>query len=547
MSFDISKDQPLDRAEGRWSDLARKKAEIIAPLLGLTPIPADLLAQACRSAGVLLSKPEGEVSHQTIRNWLHDFERDGLDGLERRPRCTKDKTRLPPVLAEAIRGWVLSPKKYSIAKVHRLAIRYARNVLKLEEPDLPSYKQVEYIADRIPDDEKLLAHAGVRAFRAARDMHVRFEAEYANQIWQCDHHQLDMIVVDHDTAEELGRPWITKVQDDYSRAICGYHLSLDDPSSISIALALRHAMLPKADPRWPIHGIPSILYIDNGKDFSSRHIEDVALHFGIELHFHEPYHPQAKGKIERIFRTLEEMCIHDLDGYVGSNPQKRPRRVTPKRTLAQVAAEIDQFIFDYLDRPHGTTKMKPHDRWLDSPRAIRTVDKPDDLDYLLRSTTRKVRKDGIHFNNAIYLDRDGVLQKYIGMSLLIFYDPRDYMLIRIYSHQQGQQRFLCEAVAQTTKDNKISAATIAEQNRRRRQALSKQIRGSQHRGNQALHALQQAETPLAPEAAGDPQPGTSPQEKQIAHQAHSDDDEPTEAEIEALRRRLQYRYKGASS
>src|SRR6266511_2331433 len=149
-------------SDGRWSELARQKAEIIKPLLGQRPVPADLLAAACRAAGALLESANGNVSHQTIRNWIADYEREGLDGLERKSRSTRGLTTLDPKLSEAIRGWILSPKCYSLAKVHRLAIRYARTVLKVADDSLPSYRQIRYVDRQIPLNEKLLAHHGVR-------------------------------------------------------------------------------------------------------------------------------------------------------------------------------------------------------------------------------------------------------------------------------------------------------------------------------------------------------------------------------------------------
>ena len=123
----------------------------------------------------------------------------------------------------------------------------------------------------------------------------------------------------------------------------------DDPGSMAIASALYHAFLPKPQSQewWPMYGLPRMIYIDNGKDWISRHIEVGALTFDIKLERHEPYHPQSKGKIERLFRTLEDMCIHPLDGSVGSNTRTRPKKITPNLTMEQVRVQIERFIRDY--------------------------------------------------------------------------------------------------------------------------------------------------------------------------------------------------------
>jgi hypothetical protein len=69
-----------------------------------------------------------------------------------------------------------------------------------------------------------------------------------NAIWQGDHTPLDIFLVRPDG--EFAKPWLTVVIDDYSRAIAGYFLSFDDPSTLHTSLALRQAIWRKGDPRW---------------------------------------------------------------------------------------------------------------------------------------------------------------------------------------------------------------------------------------------------------------------------------------------------------
>jgi transposase InsO family protein len=59
------------------------------------------------------------------------------------------------------------------------------------------------------------------------------------------------------------RPWLTIVIDDYSRAIAGYYLGFDAPSSMRTSLALRQGIWRKGHPHWQICGVPDILYTDN--------------------------------------------------------------------------------------------------------------------------------------------------------------------------------------------------------------------------------------------------------------------------------------------
>ena len=79
------------------------------------------------------------------------------------------------------------------------------------------------------------------------------------------------------------RPWLTAVIDDYSRSIAGYFLSFDPPSSLRTSLAMRQAIWRKADAHWQVCGIPDVLYVDNGADFVSKHLEQVAVDLKIRL------------------------------------------------------------------------------------------------------------------------------------------------------------------------------------------------------------------------------------------------------------------------
>ena len=80
-------------------------------------------------------------------------------------------------------------------------------------------------------------------------------------------------------------------------------------------LALRQGIWRKGDPHWEICGIPDVLYTDNGSDFRSKHLEQVAADLKIRLVFSTPGQPQGRGRIERFFRTVNEMFLCDLDGY----------------------------------------------------------------------------------------------------------------------------------------------------------------------------------------------------------------------------------------
>ena len=94
---------------------------------------------------------------------------------------------------------------------------------------------------------------------------------------------------------------------------------LGAPSSLHTALALRQAIWRKANPSWPIQGIPDVLYVDHGSDFTSDHLGQVAAALRIELIHSTVARPQGRGKVDgynssnRLFTQIERiMEINEL-------------------------------------------------------------------------------------------------------------------------------------------------------------------------------------------------------------------------------------------
>jgi putative transposase len=73
--------------------------------------------------------------------------------------------------------------------------------------------------------------------------------------------------------------------------ILGFHLSLDAPSSTSVALALSHPVLPKrlsleseaVSGSWAAEGLPEMIHLDNTKEFHSNALKRGCREHGILL------------------------------------------------------------------------------------------------------------------------------------------------------------------------------------------------------------------------------------------------------------------------
>ena len=206
--------------------------------------------------------------------------------------------------------------------------------------------------------------------------------------------------------------------DDFSRAIAGYYLAFEPPSLAAHLSCLAPGHLEQGDAHWPICGIPEILYTDNGSDFTSHHLAQVAPDLKMRLVFSTPGKPQGRGRIERFFRTVNEMLLCDLDGYT-----RRSRR-QPGLTLDRLEEQFRVFLLEvYHRRASSGDRDRPH-RALGGRRlSTRMPDSLEQLDLLLMQEVkaRKVQPDGIRFRNIRYLST--TLAAYVGELVTIRYDP----------------------------------------------------------------------------------------------------------------------------
>jgi putative transposase len=219
------------------------------------------LAHAARQAG---------ISVRTAERWLARYRQVGLAGLARSIRSDAEARRLPDDLLTVIEGMGLKKPRASAAAIHRRVSSLAS----AQGWAIPSYSTVYAILADLDPAMVALAHEGASAFRNRYELIHRHRADSANAIWQADHTMLDLLILDQ--RGKPARPWLTTVIDDYSRAIAGIMVFFGAPSILNTSLALRQAIWRKGDAAWPVCGIPDMLYVDHGSDFTSKHLDQVA-------------------------------------------------------------------------------------------------------------------------------------------------------------------------------------------------------------------------------------------------------------------------------
>ncbi|MCB0597417.1 MAG: DDE-type integrase/transposase/recombinase [Lewinellaceae bacterium] len=429
---------------------ALKKFKLIKPHLE-QGIPLTHIAQ------------EKQVPLRTMRRWAKRYREHGLSGLEAKPRCDKNRRRsVSEELEQMARAFALQKPRLNIATIHRKIAALAKQ----QGQAAPKYNVIYDIVQKMDPRLIALAHEGSVAYRNKYELIYRRETSCVNEIWQADHTLLDILLVD-----EKGnptKPWLTIIEDDYSRAISGYYLSFDYPCAVNTALALRQAIWRKDNPQWQVCGIPEILYTDNGGDFISEHIEKVCASLKIRMINSIPGRPQGKGRVERFFLTLLQQLLEELPGYAPGDAT----RAKASLALEQFSVKLEDFIIHtYHQTPHSVTGVPPIERWLGDGFLPQLPESLEQLDLLLLTVpkSRKVHRDGIRFKQFRYMSP--TLAAFVGEQVTVRYDPRDLAEIRVYLDGE----FICPAICQDIAGQVVSLKEIKKARQKVKRGLRKEI------------------------------------------------------------------------
>lgn len=458
------------------SDEAKLKQEIIESLL--EPCDRATYGQRLKDAAKKLGK-----SVRTVQRLVKQWEQEGLAGLTPRERADKGQHRISQEWQDFIIKTYREGNKGSKRMTRKqVALRVQAKAAELGEDKYPNFRTVYRVLQPIIDaqeQKKSVRSPGWRGSmlsvktRTGEDISV----EYSNHLWQCDHTLVDVLLVDKD-GDVIGRPWLTTVIDTYSRCIMGIRLGFDAPSSDVVALALRHAILPKQYSNeyklhcdWGTYGKPEYFYTDGGKDFRSNHLRQIGVELGFTCMLRD--RPSEGGVVERPFGTFNTELFSMLAGYVGSNVQKRPEdaQKDARLTLRDLEQLLVRYIVDNynqrIDARMG--EQTRFQRWEAGLLATPDLMSDRELDIcLMKQTNRSIYREGyIRFENLMY--RGEYLAGYAGERVVLRYDPRDITTILVYRREHDRDVFLAKAHAQNLETEQLSIEEIKTSNKKLRE------------------------------------------------------------------------------
>lgn len=350
--------------------------------------------------------------------------------------CHRARRDVEAIIEDHLTRYYLRRERPSLARV----VTEIRSACGEQGLQPPTRRTVQRRLDAMDAREVMRAREGAKAARQRfAPVTGKYRAKRPLDVVQIDHTPADVILVDSFERRAIGRPWVTLAIDIATRMVTGYHVSLEAPTRLSIALCLTRAVAPKAEfladleynVPWPAQGKPESIHVDNGRDFRSRAFQSACAEWGINLVYRPPGSPHFGGHVERLIGTMMG-AVHLLPGTTQSSVAARGG-YDAEAKAAMTSREFDRWfaleICRYNNSIHSSLGCTPVAKW-EALAGEMSGDIPFDMEAFrvsfLPSEQRQVRRDGIHLFDLRYWS--DALAGNIGRrdrKVVVRYDPRD--------------------------------------------------------------------------------------------------------------------------
>lgn len=367
--------------------IALKKFSIIGPVLnGQVPNNVEYFRKVANSPIEMPHYGIRKYSYKTLNSWLYDYNKYGLDGLVCENRCDKGKSRK---ISSDLGEKIVARRKANL----RLPITLLYENLVTDgliNPNSISIATVyRYLEDFTAAGEFKAGHESPES--------LRFAHEHVGDLWQGD---------------VMYGPYITIGK---KKAQTYLHLFIDDASRYPVHAqfyltqdfeALRHCFKEAVLRR----GTPRLVYTDNGKIYRSQQFEYICASLGCTLLHSQPFVPQGRGKVERIFGTVRTRFLSALD----------PSTIKDLDDLNQ--RFFKWLEVDYKRKAHsGLNGLSPHDVLMSQISKLKLV---TDIERTTESfhlrIMRKIQPDATTQIENILYETDF---KFCGKRVELRYEP----------------------------------------------------------------------------------------------------------------------------
>ncbi|HTX08828.1 MAG TPA: DDE-type integrase/transposase/recombinase [Solirubrobacteraceae bacterium] len=333
--------------------------------------------------------PDGRwvrVGRNTLDRWIRAYREGGFDALVPAPRRRTKGTPERLEVAEALRR---EQPARTAAQIHRIILE--------AQGAAPSATTIQrhFKAVGLPWKSSGVARAL-----------GRFEAVAPNELWTGD--------ALHGPIVDGHRTFLFCFLDDHSRLLVGYRWAARE-NVLNASAALRAGIAAR--------GVPKAVYVDNGSPFVSGQLLRACAVLGIRLIHSTPGRPEGRGKIERVFRTVRDQVLVELE-------DRPPASLDDLNRIFQSWAEQV-----YHRRVHSETGQTPLERFLAPGPPKRPSEQllREAFRWSERRTVSKTGTVGMH-GNTYEIDPE-----LAGRQVDLVFDPLELteVQVRLDGHDRG--------------------------------------------------------------------------------------------------------------
>jgi putative transposase len=407
---------PKDSAEA----VAIFRAQVIGPLLTRAfASHGELASEIAALSRVRHRPPHGSTtrtySKATIERWYYRFKKHGLSGITPRRRSDSGHAR---ELTDAQRQLLLAIRREHPSTSAALILRTLQLDGRLAK-DAVSLSTLRRLYGQHGLDRVSLRAGDGR-------LRLRWQADRVDALWHAD--------VCHGPAMKIaGRTVPLRIHallDDHSRYIVAIVATTTEREVEMLSLLVK-AMRGSGRR-------PEALYLDNGATYTGDVLATACSRLSIGLMHATPHDPQARGKMERFWRTLREGCLDHI-GMPGS--------------LHDVQVRLLAFLAkQYHVAPHASLMGKcPSEVYQCAPQYDESVSDAALGAALTVHGKRRVRRDGtLEIGGVTFETRTGFLAGrvvVIGRSLLdptsdpwIEHEGQRYLVGRVDAEENARRK-----------------------------------------------------------------------------------------------------------
>jgi len=391
-------------------EIALFRYGLIAPLLNGQVQPKEYFERIEGKTHDIPYYGERKVAAKTIEGWLLNYRRNGFDTLKPKRRSDRGDARK-----------LSSEDKDHILEIRKKSLHMPVSVFydQLIERGEITKNQISYSTiNRLLKKHKLAGRHHM-SYHSEKER-KRFAYDQVNVLWQADLSHGPYIPING----KMKKTFLIAYIDDCSRLV-PYGQFFTSEKFDGLREVTREALIRR--------GKPTIIYADNGKIYRSDTLQYACAQLGITLAHTAPYDPKAKGKIERLFKTIQTRFYPLL-------------KSDPVQSLEELNDRFWHWLeVDYHRKPHASLDGKtPHEVFHSQLDKLIFLEDVSVLDTIfLKRAERKVKLDGtITLNKQLY----EVPSQYIDQKIDIRMDEQT-----VFVFEDGRK--VAEAIPVSVHDN----------------------------------------------------------------------------------------------